>query len=54
MKKNFITYIMVVAGAVALPSCDDYLDLKPISDLTAENAYRTASDAEAALSGVYD
>lgn len=47
-------YIAVFAMASLLPSCNDYLDLKPISDLTQENAYNTASDAEAALVGAYD
>lgn len=40
--------------AVALPSCDDFLDLKPLSESTADNAYTTANDAEAALIGAYD
>ena len=47
-------YILVVGMALMLPSCDDYLDLKPISDLTQENAYNTRADAEAALIGAYD
>lgn len=51
--KNKI-YITVFALAAGLQSCDDYLDLKPISDLTQENAYQTGSDAEAALIGAYD
>lgn len=52
MKRN--ASILILAMAVALPACDDYLDLKPISDLTQENAYNTRSDAEAALTGAYD
>lgn len=47
-------YILVFGLAAILPSCDDYLDLKPISVTTIENAYNTASDAEAALVGAYD
>lgn len=47
-------YILVFGLAAILPSCDDYLDLKPISVTTTENAYNTASDAEAALVGAYD
>jgi hypothetical protein len=39
---------------MALSSCDDFLDLKPISEATTGNAYSTARDAEAALTGVYE
>lgn len=51
MKNKFIyiiCFILVVTG------CEDFLDLKPISSTTSENAYKTASDAEAALIGTYD
>lgn len=47
-------YISVLCLAAVLPSCDDYLDLKPLSVTTSENAYTTANDAEAALVGAYD
>lgn len=47
-------YILVIVLAAILPSCDDYLDLKPLSVTTLDNAYNTANDAEAALVGVYD
>lgn len=52
MKLKIFTVILGLAAI--LPSCDDYLDLKPISVLTTENAYTTAKDAEAALAGAYD
>jgi hypothetical protein len=35
-------------------SCDDYLDLQPISEETSANAYETASQIEAALVGTYE
>jgi hypothetical protein len=35
-------------------SCDDYLDLQPISEETSANAYETASQIEAALVGAYE
>lgn len=54
MKTKLINYTLVALAAFALPSCNDFLDLKPISELTADNAYKTASDAEAALTGIYD
>jgi hypothetical protein len=54
MKIN-ITRCFTVLGLVAvLASCDDFLDLKPVSDATTENSYNTANDAEAALIGAYD
>lgn len=52
---NSLIKNIIVAGLFSgLVACDDFLDLKPVSDLTAENAYSTASDAEAALVGAYD
>ena len=35
-------------------TCDDYLDLDPISEETSGNAYETASQIEAALVGAYE
>lgn len=54
MITKFKNYIFVATVLTVLSSCNDYLDLKPISDASAENAYVTASDGEAALTGVYD
>lgn len=47
-------YALIVISVAILPSCDDFLDRVPISDATTENAYKTTSDAEAALVGAYD
>src|SRR5690606_36710621 len=41
-------------GSLIMSSCDSYLDKEPICDATSTDAYRTASDAEAALVGAYD
>lgn len=54
MKIKFLSIISVAAALVSLPSCDKFLDLTPVSDLTQSNAYQSASDAEAALVGCYD
>jgi hypothetical protein len=54
MKMKTTIQISLWIAALALGACSDYLDLKPISDATTENSYQTASDAEAALVGVYD
>src|SRR6187549_527198 len=45
---------LIVMSVAILPSCNDFLDRVPISDATSENAYKTTSDAEAALVGAYD
>jgi hypothetical protein len=54
MKAKLINFIFVLSVVVLLPSCDDYLALDPISTNTSANAYLTASDAEAAVTGIYD
>lgn len=46
--------VLILTLAAIFPSCEDYLDLKPLSETTTGNAYNTASDAEAALVGAYD
>lgn len=56
MKK--LSYIaMLLGSAIALPSCQDQLDLKPISETiagsTAGSSITTAAAAEAALAGCY-
>ncbi|HLT09083.1 MAG TPA: RagB/SusD family nutrient uptake outer membrane protein [Cyclobacteriaceae bacterium] len=53
MQTKYILTAML-AGSLIMSSCDSYLDKEPISDATSTNAYRTASDAEAALVGAYD
>lgn len=52
--KNIFQCGLIALTVAILPSCDDFLDRKPISEATQENAYNTASDAEAALVGAYD
>ena len=52
--KNIAIYTFVAFIAFGLPACKDFVDLKPISSATTANAYNTAPDAEAALTGVYD
>lgn len=54
MKINFKQYITAMAAALSLGACEDFLERAPISDSTTENAYKSASDAEAALVGAYD
>jgi hypothetical protein len=47
----YTLFLLMVSGFY---SCEDFLDLKPISEATTDNAYSRASDAEAALVGAYD
>lgn len=55
MKNNSIfTLIAGVGIAIGFVSCDDELDLRPISEETTENAYSTGTQLEAALTGVYE
>src|SRR5690554_7501734 len=53
MKLKYITLAILILS-IAFTGCDEYLELDPISDATSTNAYNSASDAEAALVGVYD
>ncbi|WP_423148491.1 RagB/SusD family nutrient uptake outer membrane protein [Rubrolithibacter danxiaensis] len=55
MKLKYITpYTLAATLLLSMPACKDFVELTPISTTTASNAYNTASDAEAALVGVYD
>lgn len=47
-------YLLICTLALSLSACSKFVDVEPISDATTENAYRTAADAEAALTGAYD
>lgn len=53
-KNNILTCITGITLAMGLGSCDDQLDLRPISQETTENAYSTGTQLEAALTGVYE
>ncbi|SMO66520.1 SusD family protein [Saccharicrinis carchari] len=48
------SYILSSLLAVSLWSCDDFLDLKPISEETTATAYESYSQIEAALAGTYE
>lgn len=52
--KKLLIYSLPVVITASLSSCNDFLELNPISQATTANAYQTASDAEAAITGVYD
>jgi starch-binding outer membrane protein, SusD/RagB family len=52
MKKNFI--IILFAACIINTGCKKYLEATPYSFATIENFYKTPSDAELALNGVYN
>lgn len=46
--------ITIALSLLILTSCDDFLDLNPISEETSADAYSSASQIEAALVGAYE
>ncbi|OHX66872.1 RagB/SusD family nutrient uptake outer membrane protein [Flammeovirga pacifica] len=50
---KIIKYITLCATLLSFSACDNFLDLKPISDETADNAYTRATQIESALAGTY-
>jgi hypothetical protein len=57
MKKysfNMPIFLLLLLMAVLLGSCNKFIDDKPITSLTTDNAYKTASDMENVLAGCYN
>lgn len=54
MNKQVLKCLLITGLAAGLSSCEDFLSPDPISSATSANSYKTATDAEAALIGVYD
>lgn len=52
--KRYIQSILFAAMVLAGVSCSDYLEPEPYSFTAPENFYKTSSDAEVALNGVYN
>lgn len=50
---NYKKYIIIFATVLVSVSCDSFLDLKPISEETTDNAYSRESQMESALVGAY-
>lgn len=53
-KKHIILYTLGLSLTFGLSSCEKFLDIKPISKETTEDAYVTATQLEAALTGSYE
>lgn len=51
---NMKKYLLGLALLLSLGACEEFLDLKPISEETSDNAYNKASQIEAALTGTYE
>lgn len=54
MKTKHLLYTIGLSCTLGLTACEDFLDLKPISEDTIDTAYATGSQLEAALTGVYE
>ena len=52
--KNLKLYIILFLVLVMLSSCDDFLDRQPLDQISTENFYNTASDANLAVISVYN
>jgi starch-binding outer membrane protein, SusD/RagB family len=53
-KKHILLYTLGLSLTIGLTSCEKFLDIKPISKETTEDAYVTATQIEAALAGSYE
>jgi starch-binding outer membrane protein, SusD/RagB family len=54
MKTKHLLYTIGLSCTLGLTACEDFLDLKPISEDTIDSAYATGNQLEAALTGVYE
>lgn len=52
-KRRFYELALLLIVPMFLASCKSFLDLKPVSVITTQNAYTTAANIEAALNGAY-
>lgn len=54
MKNNILTFVILFSGLNILTSCDDFLDLSPKDQLTANNYWKTSEDVDAAVTAAYN
>jgi hypothetical protein len=52
-KHNIMTAALVAGGALMFGSCNDWLTLDPEDSVTASKYWKTESDVESALTGIY-
>ncbi|MBQ2126755.1 MAG: RagB/SusD family nutrient uptake outer membrane protein, partial [Bacteroidaceae bacterium] len=53
MKRTINILIAALAGVFTLPSCSDWLDVTPNTDLPAKELFTTANGFQSALAGLY-
>lgn len=51
--KNKLSSIAIVFGLIAMTGCDDFLDRKPLDQISQENFYNSANDADLAAKAMY-
>ena len=54
MKNNILTFVILFSGLNILTSCDDFFDLSPKDQLTANNYWKTSEDVDAAVTAAYN
>lgn len=54
MKKSFKHIIGILAFSLSISSCSDMLDKEPISNFSGQGFYKSASDAQAGVNGIYN
>ncbi len=54
MKKSFKYIIGILAFSLSISSCSDMLDKEPISNFSGQGFYKSASDAQAGVNGIYN
>ena len=54
MKKSFKYIIGILALSFSISSCSDMLDKEPISNFSGQGFYKSASDAQAGVNGIYN
>ena len=52
--KTIYKYIKVLAGALLLTSCSDFLDILPMNSTVLENYWKEKADVTGAVSGCYE
>lgn len=53
IEMNKIKYIVITFVALTLWGCNDFLQIQPVSDLTAKSFWQTANDANTGLAAIY-
>lgn len=52
--KNILKYTLFTVAFLAITSCEDYVDIKPLNEVNSENYFNSEDDYQQALIGAYD